>query len=107
MHAQFAPKNRIMQKAKCLLPGRLEGKTALVTGANSGIGLETTAELARRGAHVIMACRDQARTDAAKEEILKFYGQGQPTVSTRNVAADSVKEFLTPVQPDQVYLNTY
>ncbi len=93
----------MVRKAKCLLPGRLEGKTALVTGANSGIGLETTAELARRGAHVIMACRNQGRADAAKEEILKYYGQDQPTVFTRNVAAESVKEFLTPVQPDQVY----
>jgi NAD(P)-dependent dehydrogenase (short-subunit alcohol dehydrogenase family) len=37
------------------------GRTALVTGANSGLGLHTSLELARRGARVLMACRDPRR----------------------------------------------
>ncbi len=41
------------------------GRIAIVTGANSGLGLETVLGLARRGAQVILACRDQARTEAA------------------------------------------
>lgn len=47
----------------------LSGATAVVTGANSGLGLETARELARRGAHVVMATRDQAKAVAAQEEI--------------------------------------
>jgi NAD(P)-dependent dehydrogenase (short-subunit alcohol dehydrogenase family) len=42
------------------------GRTAIVTGANSGLGLVTARELARAGARVIMACRDVAKgTEAA------------------------------------------
>lgn len=47
----------------------LTGKTAVVTGANSGLGRETTRELARNGAHVVMACRNEQRADAARESI--------------------------------------
>jgi NAD(P)-dependent dehydrogenase (short-subunit alcohol dehydrogenase family) len=37
------------------------GRTVIVTGANSGLGLVTTRQLARRGAHVIMAVRNEAK----------------------------------------------
>lgn len=41
------------------------GRTALVTGANSGLGYWTSVELARRGARVLMGCRDAGRAEAA------------------------------------------
>ena len=43
----------------------LSGRTAVVTGANSGIGREAARELARAGAHVVLAVRDTAKGDAA------------------------------------------
>ncbi|GAB2775829.1 SDR family NAD(P)-dependent oxidoreductase [Nocardioides salsibiostraticola] len=46
------------------------GRTAVVTGANGGLGLETTRALAARGAHVVMAARNQDKAVAARDEIL-------------------------------------
>lgn len=43
----------------------LSGRTALVTGANSGIGFHTARELAAHGARVLMACRDPRRAEDA------------------------------------------
>ncbi|MEO8458226.1 MAG: oxidoreductase [Chloroflexota bacterium] len=46
-----------------------DGRTAVVTGANSGLGLITARELARAGATVVMACRNATKTQEAVQEI--------------------------------------
>ncbi|PNW80042.1 hypothetical protein CHLRE_08g375450v5 [Chlamydomonas reinhardtii] len=47
----------------------LAGKVAIVTGGNAGIGFATAQQLARRGAHVVIACRDPERAQAAVQRI--------------------------------------
>ena len=47
------------------------GKTALVTGANSGIGYQAAMELARHGAHVLLGCRSVVKGQAALERLLR------------------------------------
>lgn len=47
-----------------------QGRVAVVTGANGGLGLATARQLARKGAHVVMAARDQDKAAAARDSIL-------------------------------------
>ena len=55
--------------SKPLVESRLDGKFAVVTGANAGIGKVTALELARAGARVVLACRSDERARAAMAEI--------------------------------------
>lgn len=52
----------------------LSGLVALVTGATSGIGLETAAQLARGGARTLLGCRDLERGARARDLIVARYG---------------------------------
>jgi NAD(P)-dependent dehydrogenase (short-subunit alcohol dehydrogenase family) len=47
----------------------VDGKTVVVTGANSGLGFEATRAFARKGAHVVMACRSVERGEDAERRI--------------------------------------
>ena len=62
----------------------LTGRTALVTGANSGLGFWTSVELARHGARVLMACRNPDRASAALDRL----GKEAPGGSAELVALD-------------------
>lgn len=50
---------------------QLEGKTVLITGANTGIGIETAKDLVKRQARIIMACRNREKAEAAKLKIME------------------------------------
>lgn len=52
----------------------MKDKTCIVTGANSGLGKATALGLARLGARVVMVCRDRARGEAARQEIVAASG---------------------------------
>jgi NAD(P)-dependent dehydrogenase (short-subunit alcohol dehydrogenase family) len=69
---------------------RQDGRRFVVTGANSGVGLETARALATAGAHVVLACRDVGRGAAAVRAI-------GPVDGTVEVAALDVSD-LTSVR---------
>ena len=72
----------------------LSGRTAVVTGANSGLGLETTRELARKGARVVMACRSRDRAERARDDVRRDVPDADLSVELLDLASlDSVGAF--------------
>jgi NAD(P)-dependent dehydrogenase (short-subunit alcohol dehydrogenase family) len=72
----------------------LTGKTAIVTGANSGIGYETARVLARKGAAVIVACRSRERGEAAVWRITQETPEARAELMPLDVAdLASVRRF--------------
>lgn len=70
------------------------GRRAIVTGANSGIGYYAALELARKGAHVLLACRDRARGDAALTRLRAEAPNASAEVVPLDLASlASVREF--------------
>lgn len=73
---------------------RLDGKLAIVTGANRGLGLEIVIGLAGAGAGVIMACRDAQKADQAIAEVQRRVPGVDVRAMTLNLAdLKSVREF--------------
>jgi short subunit dehydrogenase len=63
------------------------GRVPVVTGANSGLGLEITRELARRGARVIMAARNQERANQARRQIEADVGDADLEIRELDLAS--------------------
>ena len=72
----------------------LSGKTILVTGGNSGIGYEAARQFARKGAHVVLACRDGQKGHAARDAITSEYPQSSVEAMKLDLASlASVRAF--------------
>lgn len=89
--------------AACVPPQT--GRTALVTGASSGIGFETASVLAARGARVLLACRSTEKSAAAAARIRSAHPQADLTCVALDLAdlesvatcAHAVKELNRPL----------
>ncbi|MFJ9852654.1 oxidoreductase [Streptomyces sp. NPDC101150] len=82
------------------------GRVVLVTGANSGLGLATTRALARKGAHVILAVRDEAKGRRAVAEITAEHPAARLEVRQLDLAdLDSVRAFSERLHADRAHLD--
>ena len=72
----------------------LQGKTVVVTGANTGLGKEAARQLGRMGAHVVLACRDLKKAEAAAKELRSSLalasGQHQTLVDPKKLGSFEV-----------------
>jgi NAD(P)-dependent dehydrogenase (short-subunit alcohol dehydrogenase family) len=82
------------------------GRVFVVTGANSGLGLETARALGSRGANVIMTARDMEKGEAAVEELRAEQPDGRFDLRHLDLAdLDSVREFAARVDRADVLVN--
>ncbi|MPC37092.1 Retinol dehydrogenase 12 [Portunus trituberculatus] len=75
----------LRRAGRCTSTRSLAGMTAIVTGASAGIGMETAKDLARRGARVILACRNLKKAQMV-------------AVSSQSLPGQSVSRQLLPGQ---------
>ncbi len=67
--------------------GMMAGRRVLITGATSGIGLETARVLARGGARLVLACRNMEKAERVRKELVAGSGNGQIDIVQLDLAA--------------------
>lgn len=95
-------------KLKQLLATKVQGKTILITGASSGIGLTTAKALAQAGAHVLLVARTKEKLDQVKMEIETSGGNASVFPCDLNdlQAIDIIsKEILAHVEHIDILIN--
>jgi NAD(P)-dependent dehydrogenase (short-subunit alcohol dehydrogenase family) len=81
---------------------RFDGKACIITGANSGLGYAVAVEMARRGAHVIMAGR--SKIPEAAESVMKKTGSEKVEMRFLDLSKiDSIHAFVDGLVKDGVY----
>ncbi|GAB1597692.1 retinol dehydrogenase 14-like [Argonauta hians] len=90
-------------------PETLEGKTVLITGANTGLGKHTALECAKRNARVIMACRNLEKAESAAKEIrdeTKDCGDSEVVVHQLDLSSfKSIRKFCAIINNEEPRLD--
>ncbi|KAK7088703.1 retinol dehydrogenase 12-like [Littorina saxatilis] len=91
---------------ECPSKNRLDGKTVIITGANTGVGKATAIELAKRGARLILACRDRIKGEAVARIVKKKSGNQNVFAGRLDLASmRSIKEFVEEFNQNEAQLH--
>ncbi|XP_032515141.2 retinol dehydrogenase 13-like [Danaus plexippus] len=95
---------------RCYSNAKLLGKTAIITGCNTGIGKETVRDFYKRGAKVIMACRNINKAEEAKEDIVQtckdLPDKGDIVIEKCDLSSlKSVREFSKKILESEPQIN--
>ena len=97
---------RYFQGGRCYSTKRLDGKTVVITGANTGIGKETAVDLAKRGARVIIGCRNLEKGKEALKDIQERSGSKDVFLEKIDLASlDSVRKFADSILKSETRLD--
>ena len=90
----------------CYSKAVLNGKTAIITGANTGIGLETAVDFAKRNARVILACRSKEKGEAAVVQVKKRSGNENVVFLKLDLSSlESVRTFSSKVLASEPHID--
>lgn len=90
----------------CKSKNKMNGKTVIITGCTSGIGKETARDLAKRGARVIMACRNVKNATELKDELVKETENENIVVRKLDLSSlQSVREFAKQINKEEKSLH--
>ncbi|XP_069193972.1 retinol dehydrogenase 13-like isoform X2 [Procambarus clarkii] len=86
------------QSGRCSSRRKLLGQTVIITGASAGIGKETARDLARRGARVILACRNTNKAQKVADDIIRTTGNRKVEVRQLDTSdLSSVRKFAEDI----------
>ncbi|XP_059051646.1 retinol dehydrogenase 12-like [Achroia grisella] len=82
----------------CICDTVMTNKVVIITGANTGIGFETAKDLAKRGAKIILACRDEVKGIQARDDIIQSTGNDNVIFKQLNLGSfTSVRTFAADI----------
>lgn len=90
-----------------LKPGCMNGKVVVVTGANSGIGLDTVRELSRVGATVVLCCRNRERGEKAAATLSPEERKNVTVMDLDLSSSSSIQNFAQKFQATHSKLDVY
>lgn len=95
-----------LTNGKCYSDNVMSGKVVIVTGANSGIGYATALELARRGAKVIIGCRDDEKGHRTVKSIIRKSGNTRVKYIHLDLSSlESVRKFVDTFKSGEAKLD--